>query len=176
MENTDKMANDRAERLKRKKTFVINKEHAEMILDLLDGDFEVLGKIFVDLVAFNLYGDTSLLENADEASKPERMARKLLASDAEHYIQSWLGKSEQNTRNRTARNYPDKVEFLAYCREKGFSEQDIHDYCEPYFMEKVKTSWLDQNGEPIKYWKSAFEAFMREINKDRLKAQMDRIF
>lgn len=147
-----------------KKSFVINSEHADMIVnDLMQGDYEALGRIFTDLVNFNLYGDLTITETVD-GDKAERTARRLLKSDSEHYIKHYVAKSEQNAKNRTARQYPDNAEIKDYARAKGYDEQVVMDWC----ISQAHQDWKDQNGEPIKYWKKTLDAYMQAVNRKRI--------
>ena len=147
-----------------KKSFVINSEHADMIVnDLMQGDYEALGRIFTDLVNFNLYGDLSITETVD-GDKAERTARRLLKSDSEHYIKHYVAKSEQNAKNRTARQYPDNAEIKDYARAKGYDEQIVMDWC----ITQAHNDWLDQNGQPIKYWKKTLDAYMQAVMRNKI--------
>ena len=155
-----------------KKSFVINSEHADMIVnDLMQGDYEALGRIFTDLVNFNLYGDMAITETVD-GDKAERTARRLLKSDSEHYIKHYVAKSEQNAKNRTARQYPNNAEIKDYARAKGYDEQIVMDWC----IEQAHKDWLDQNGEPIKYWKKTLDAYMRGVMQNKIRQGIDKAF
>lgn len=159
------------DRLSRKKSFVINSEHADMIVnDLLQGDFETLGRIFTDLVNYNLFGDESITESASE-DKAERTARRLLRSDSEHYISNWLAKSEQNAKNRTSGQEPTNEEIREYARSKGYDENTVIGWA----MEQAHRGWVDQNGEPVKYWKKTLDAYMRGVSKKMLENMARRI-
>ena len=152
------------ETLKRKKSFVINNSHADLIVnDLLQGDYEALGRIFTDLVNYNLYGDESLTE-CECKDKAERSARKLLKADSELYIENWIAKSEQNAKNRKSGQEPTKDELLDYARAKGYDEQIVIGWA----MEKAHNDWKDENGDPIKYWKKTLDAYMRGVNRNRI--------
>ena len=147
-----------------RKSFVINSEHADMIVnDLMQGDYEALGRIFTDLVNFNLYGDYSIVETECN-DKAERSARKLLKSDSEHYIQHYKARSEQNAKNRTARQYPDNNEIKDYARAKGYDENIVMEWC----INQAHNDWLDQNGEPIKYWKKTLDSYMQAVNRNKI--------
>ena len=155
-----------------RKSFVINSEHADMIVnDLLQGDYEALGRIFTDLVNLNLYGDMSIIENLD-GDKAERTARRLLKSDSEHYIAHYKARSEQNSKNRTAKQYPDNAEIKDYARAKGYDENIVMEWC----LNQAHNDWLDQNGEPIKYWKKTLDAYMRGVMQNKIKASMKDMF
>ena len=146
-------------------TFVINNEHADLIVnDLLEGDFEALGRIFTDLVNFNLYGDYSIIENIENADKAERSARKLFKSDSEHYIQNFKARSEQASKNRTSGQQPDNAEVRDYARAIGYDENVAVDWA----IQTAQRGWTDKNGDPIKYWKKALDAYMRGIAKNRI--------
>ncbi len=147
-------------------SFVINNEHADMIVnDLLQGDYEALGHIFTDLVNLNLYGDYAIIENLDDKDKAERTARKLLKTDSEHYLNHFIARSEQNRTNRTAGQYPNNAEVKDYARAKGYDENIAVGWC----IEQAQNDWKDQNGEPIKYWKKTLDAYMRGVARNRIK-------
>lgn len=148
-----------------KKSFVINSEHADMIVnDLMQGDYETLGRIFTDLVNFNLYGDMAITDTVGD-DKAERTARRLLKSDSEHYIKHYIARAEQNAKNRTARQYPDNAEIKDYARAKGYDENIVMEWC----IEQAHKDWIDKDGEPIKYWKKTLDAYMRAVNQNRIK-------
>jgi hypothetical protein len=147
------------DRLSRKKSFVINNSHADLIVnDLLEGDFETLGRIFTDLVNYNLFGDESLTENAS-GDKADRSARRLLREDSENYITSWLAKSEQNEKNRKGGQEPTDEEIKDYARSKGYNEQIAIEWA----ITQAHNGWKDPSGEPIKYWKKTLDAYMRGV-------------
>lgn len=147
-----------------KKSFVINSEHADMIVnDLMQGDYEALGRIFTDLVNYNLYGDLSITETM-ECDKAERTARRLLKSDSEHYISHYKARSEQNAKNRTSGQQPDKAEVRDYARAKGYDENIAIGWA----IEQVQRDWKDQDGKPIQYWKKTLDAYMQAINRKRI--------
>lgn len=155
-----------------RKSFVINSEHADMIVnDLMQGDYEALGRIFTDLVNYNLYGDLTITETVCE-DKAERSSRKLLKSDSEHYIQHYKARSEQNAKNRTARQYPDNAEIKDYARAKGYDENIVMEWC----LNQAHNNWLDQNDEPIKYWKKTLDSYMQAVNRNKFKAGMKDMF
>lgn len=152
------------DRLSRKTSFVINNEHADMIVnDLLAGEYETLGRIFADLVNYNLFGDESIVENAGD-DRAERTARRLLKSDSEHYISNWLAKSEQNAKNRTSRQEPSIDEILDYARAKGYDQNTVKGWA----IDQAHKGWKDQDGETIKYWKRTLDSYMRAVNKNLL--------
>ena len=149
---------------KTRRSFVINCEHADLIVnDLLQGDFEALGRIFTDLVNYNLYGDLAIVEPACE-NKAERSARKLLKADSEHYIANYTAKSEQNAKNRTSGQQPDNVEVREYARSKGYNP----DIALEWAVEQAQRGWTDQNGEPIKYWKRTLDAYMAAVARKQI--------
>lgn len=155
-----------------RKSFVINSEHADMIVnDLMQGDYEALGRIFTDLVNFNLYGDLTITETVCE-DKAERSARKLLKSDSEHYIQHYKARSEQNAKNRTARQYPNNDEVRDYALSKGYDPNDAVGWA----MEQAQRDWLDPNGEPIKYWKKTLDSYMQAVMRNKVKAGLNDMF
>ena len=152
------------DRMSRKKSFVINNEHADMICnDLLAGDYETLGRIFVDLVNFNLFGDESIVENAGD-DKAERTARRLLKSDSEHYISNWIARSEQNAKNRTSRQEPSIDEILDYARVKGYDQNIVKGWA----IDQAHKGWKDKDGEPVRYWKKTLDSFMRAVSRKQL--------
>ena len=152
------------DRLSRKKSFVLNSEHSDMIVNgLLKDDFETLGRIFTDLVNYNLYGDESIVENAGD-DKAEIMARRLLRSDSEHYISNWLARSEQNAKNRTSGQEPSNDELMDYARAKGYDTNIVKGWA----IDQAHRSWTDQDGNPIKYWKKTLDAYMRGVNRKRI--------
>lgn len=171
------MAKDKTEILENRKSFVINCEHADMIVnDLLQGDYDALGRIFTDLVNFNLYGDQSLYDKEKIAENPdfdksERTARRLFKSDSEHYIKHYVARSKQNSKNRTAGQYPDYSELKEYARLKGYDENLAVDWG----IQQASREWKDQNGEPVKYWKKTLDAYMKAINRKRIE-EMTRTF
>ena len=147
-----------------KKSFVINSDHADMIVnDLMQGDYEALGRIFTDLVNFNLYGDMALVETESE-DKAERSARKLLKSDSENYIKHYIARSEQNAKNRTAKQYPDNAEVKEYARSKGYDENIAIGWA----IEQAQRDWTEPNGEPIKYWKKTLDAYMQGVMRNKI--------
>lgn len=147
-----------------RKSFVINSEHADLIVnDLMQGDYEALGRIFTDLVNFNLYGDYQLIET-ETKDKAERSARKLLKADSEHYISNYKAKSEQNAKNRTSGQQPSRDELLDYARAKGYDEQMVIEWG----MEQARKEWKDSNGEPVRYWKKTLDAYMQAVNRKRI--------
>lgn len=151
-----------------KKSFVINSEHADMIVnDLMQGDYEALGRIFTDLVNFNLYGDLTITETVD-GDKAERTARRLLKSDSEHYIKHYKAKSEQNAKNRLSGQRPDNAEIKDYARAKGYDENIVMEWC----INQAHNDWLDQNGEPIKYWKKTLDAYMQAVMRNKINDAM----
>lgn len=155
-----------------RKSFVINSEHADMIVnDLLQGDYEALGRIFTDLVNFNLYGDFSIVETECN-DKAERSARKLLKSDSEHYIAHYKGRSEQNAKNRLSGQRPDRDEVKEYARLKGYDENIAMEWC----LQQATNDWLDNKGEPIKYWKKTLDAYMKAVNLNKLNSSMKGMF
>lgn len=152
------------DKLKNKQSFVINNEHADMIVnDLLKGDFEALGRIFTDLVNYNLYGDETIVEY-ECTDKAERTARRLLKVDSEHYIKSWLARSDQNAKNRKSGATPTNDEVRDYCKAKGYNEQIAIDWA----FDKAHNNWCDDAGEPIKYWKKSLDAYMRGVTRNQL--------
>lgn len=152
------------DRLSRKKSFVINNEHADMIVnDLLQGEYETLGRIFADLVNYNLFGDESIIENSSD-DKAERTARRLLRSDSEHYISNWLAKSEQNAKNRTSGQEPNIDEIVDYARAKGYDVNTVKGWA----IEQAHNDWKDQNGKPIKYWRKTLDAYVNAINRNKI--------
>lgn len=147
-----------------KKSFVLNNEHADMIVnDLLQGEYETLGRIFTDLVNYNLYGDESIIESSGE-DKAERTARRLLRSDSEQYISNWIARSQQNAKNRKSEQYPNNDEVREYARSKGYDEEVAMSWC----MEKTRNDWIGQDGKPIKYWKKNLDSYMQGINRNRI--------
>jgi len=153
-----------AEKMSRKKSFVINSEHADSICnELLAGEYETLGRIFVDLVNYNLYGDETITET-ECTDKIERHARRLFKTDSENYIRNWLAKSEQNAKNRTSKQEPTRDELVAYANAKGYDEQTVIGWS----IEQAQKNWLDPNGEPIKYWKKTLDAYMKGVNRNKL--------
>ena len=147
-----------------RKSFVINSEHADMIVnDLMQGDYEALGRIFTDLVNFNLYGDLTITETECN-DKIERSARKLLKSDSEHYITHYIARSEQNAKNRTASQYPDDAEIKDYARAKGYDPNIVMDWC----IKQAHNDWKDQNGQPIKYWKKTLDSYMQAVMRNKI--------
>ena len=147
-----------------KREFVINSEHADMIVNgLLKDDFETLGRIFADLVNYNLYGDESIVENAGE-DKAEIMARRLLRSDSERYIENWIARSQKNSKNRTSGQQPDNAEVKDYARAKGYDENVAVGWA----LEQAKRDWTDTDGKPIKYWKQKLDAYMKAVNRNRI--------
>lgn len=155
-----------------RKSFVINSEHADMIVnDLLQGDYETLGRIFTDLVNFNLYGDLTITETIGN-DKADRTARRLLKSDSEHYIAHYKARSEQNAKNRTARQYPDDAEIKDYARAKGYDPNIVMDWC----INQAHNDWLDKNGEPIKYWKKTLDSYMQAVMRNKVTAGMKDMF
>lgn len=158
--NDEKMA----EKMSRKKSFVINSEHADSICnDLLAGEYETLGRIFVDLVNYNLYGDEAITET-ECTDRIERHARRLFKTDSEQYIRNWCAKSEQNAKNRTSRQEPTRDEVIAYANAKGYDEQIAIGWS----IEQATKNWLDPNGEPIKYWKKTLDSYMRAVNRKKV--------
>lgn len=156
----------REERLKRKSTFVVSKEHSEMIINLLDGDYESLGRLFDALIRLNVDGEDVLSDNVDGKSR-EAFAWKLLKSDAEHFIESWLGKSEQNSKNRRGLDDGEEItlaELEDYCNAKGYDIQTA----KGWMIQQADNGWKDENGKPIRYWKKVLDAYMRGVNKKRL--------
>lgn len=148
-----------------KKSFVINSAHADMIVnDLLQGDYEALGRLFTDLVNFNIYGDYSIIENIDDLDRTERTARKLLQADSENYIEHFVAKSQQNAKNRTSGHQPTRDELIDYARAKGYDEQTVIGWG----MEQAQREWKDNNGDPIRYWKKTLDAYMQAINKKKI--------
>ena len=149
---------------KSKRSFVINSEHADMIVnDLLAGEYEMLGKIFTDLVNYNLYGDESLIESASE-DRTDRTARRLLRYDSEQYITNWIAKSEQNAKNRTGGTEPSRDEIIDYARAKGYDEQIAIGWA----IEQSHKDWKDRDGKPVKYWRKTLDAYMRAVGKKRI--------
>ncbi len=156
---------------KNKKTFVINSEHADMIVnDLLQGDYETLGRIFTDLVNYNLTGDEQIIEITCE-DKAERTARRLFKSDSEHYITHYTDRSKQNAKNRTAGQYPDDLEIKDYARAKNYDEQIVLDWC----IKQAHNNWKDQNGEPIRYWKKTLDKYMQGVNRKKIEQMAGKI-
>lgn len=157
-----------SENLARKKSFVINNDHADMIVnDLLQGEYEALGRIFADLVNYNLYGDETITE-CECTDKAERTARRLLKADSEHYINNWLAKSEQNSKNRKGLEDgqgPGREEILDYARAKGYDEQIAIEWA----LNRAKDDWKDNDGNPIRYWKKPLDAYMKAVNRNRIK-------
>ena len=84
-----------------------------IVNDLMQGDYEALGRIFTDLVNLNVNGDLSITET-DCENKAERTARRLLKSDSEHYIAHYKARSETNRDNRTSGHQPSREELLDY--------------------------------------------------------------
>lgn len=155
-----------------KKSFVLNNEHCDMIVnDLLQGDYEALGRVFSDLVNYNLYGDLSITER-ECSDKAERTARRLLKTDSENYINNWIAKSEQNAKNRTSNQRPDNAEIKDYARAKGYDEQ----VAVAWAIEMAHKDWLDNNGDPIRYWKKALDGYVRGINKNKVNDTIRDIF
>lgn len=147
-----------------KREFVINCEHADMIVnDLLQGEYETLGRIFVDLVNFNLYGDLSITETECQ-DKADRTARRLLKADSERYIENWLSRSQKNSKNRKSGQQPDNAEVKDYARAKGYDENVAVGWA----LEQAKRDWTDTDGEPIKYWKQKLDAYMKAVNRNRI--------
>lgn len=159
---------DKVEIPETRKSFVINSEHADMIVnDLMQGDYEALGRIFTDLVNLNVNGDLSITETACE-SKAERTARRLLKSDSEHYIAHYKARSEQNAKNRTSNQQPAREEILDYARAKGYIRNlDDEQVVVGWAMEQAQRDWKDRNGEPIKYWKKTLDAYMVAVMKKK---------
>lgn len=164
----------REERLKRKSTFVVSKEHSEMIINLLDGDYESLGRLFDALIRLNVDGEDVLSDSVDSKSR-EAFAWKLLKCDAEHFIESWLGKSEQNSKNRKGLEDgqgPGLDEIKDYARAKGYDEQIVIDWA----ITKAHNDWKDDAGNPIKYWKKPLDAYMKGVNKKRINDMAKNVF
>lgn len=158
--------NDTAELLKRKQSFVLNNEHSDMIVnDLLQGEYEILGRIFTDLVNYNVHGDESIVDLDDTMDKAERTARRLFKVDSENYINHWIGRSQQNAKNRTSGQEPDQEELLSYARSKGYDEQTVIKWS----IEQAHRDWTDQNGDPIKYWRKTLDSYMKAVNRNRLR-------
>lgn len=155
-----------------KKEFVINSEHADMIVnELLQSDFETLGRIFTDLVNYNVFGDLSITES-ECTDKAERVARRLLHNDSECYIKNFIGRSKQASKNRTAGQEPSMDEIKEYANAKGYDSN----ICQEWGIRKAKEHWLDQNGEHIKYWKQSLDSYIRGVNKNRLEDEMKNLF
>ena len=147
-----------------KRSFVINSEHADMIVnDLLQGDYEALGRIFTDLVNFNL-GYNEDLKDAPCEDKAERTARKLLKTDSEHYIRNWIGRSEQNSKNRTSGQYPNNDEVRNYAISKGYDPNIAVGWA----IERAQNNWCDEQGQPIKYWKKCLDSYMQGVNRKKI--------
>lgn len=147
-----------------RKSFVINSEHADMIVnDLMQGDYEALGRIFTDLVNLNVNGDLSITET-DCDNKAERTARRLLRSDSEHYIAHYKARSETNRDNRTSGHQPSREELLDYARAKGYDQQIVIEWG----MKQAQQDWCDRNGEPIKYWKKTLDSYMQAVNRKKI--------
>lgn len=164
------------EKLANKKSFVINNDHADMIVnDLLQGDFETLGHIFVDLVNYNVWGDETLFSDVFEYdSKSEKVARRLFKADSENYINNWISRSEKNSKNRKGLEDgqgPDLEELKDYARVKGYDEQAVTHWA----IEKAHDNWKDSDGNPIRYWKKALDNYMRAVNRNRI-AEMANTF
>lgn len=147
-----------------KRSFVINNEHADMIVnDLLQGNYEELGKIFTDLVNYNLYGDEAISEYKTD-DRTVRTARRLLKSDSENYITNWISRSQQNSKNRTSKQIPERAEIEDYARAKGYDVNIVIGWA----IDMSHKDWKDNNDEPIKYWKKALDAYMKGVTKNRL--------
>ena len=153
-----------------KKSFVINSEHADLIVnDLLQGDFEALGRLFTDLVNFNVNGDLALAETKAE-DKAERTARRLFKIDSENYIKHYCKVSEQNAKNRTAEQQPNRDEILDYARSKGYI-RDLADeqVVVSWAMTQAQNDWKDRDGNPIKYWKRTLDSYMLAVMRNKTK-------
>lgn len=156
---------------KSRKSFVINSEHADMIVNvLLEGEYETLGHIFVDLVNLNVHGDLSITE-VDVADKAERTARRLLKDDSEHYISSYEARSKINADNRTSGHQPSTDELKDYAKKKGYDEQTVIGWA----IKQAHNDWTDQNGEPIKYWRKTLDSYMQAVNRNKIQSMASQI-
>lgn len=178
---------ERARLLSRKEQFVISNKTADIIVnDLFRDDDAKLGKVFRDLVAFNVDGTTDLIDNVDDQDTSDRTARHLLYNDCKAFIDRWLLTSRHNASNRKGKtkNKDDQTAKNEITEQPQASDKDDQDrptlddikhysvmilggepqevreqLSERWYSNMTKSHWQDDRGEPIRNWHKVFKAY-----------------
>lgn len=175
---------ERARRWSHTPTFALDKEHMDIVCNLFADDDAgniKLGKILRDLVAFNTGSDLqALLANGDKNDRQDRSARRILQKDALALQDSWLLISLQGTKNRqgktkavqeapeaestnstTENGRPTLEEVVAYTNMclGGVNASEQEQIARQWYNKVTKNHWCDQNGEPIREWRTVFEKY-----------------
>lgn len=184
-------AEERAERLARKRSFQLDNEHLRLITEDLIPDDDAgnikLAKIIRDLVSFCVDGTADLTENIDEGDPADKVARKLLYDDCQYFADAWLLRSLRNTQNRQGKTkdrtdesqnteqnddqsvkHPTSSEVLdlahmpEYLGGKELPDDEVDQIATKWFTSQNENGWRDEHGDPIRNWKKRFQKYCQK--------------